>query len=76
MSDREILEMVFFPVVNEACRVLDEGIVVRASDLDAACILGMSFPKYRLVKWLLYMFLCSRFSHQCFVSVLDIFHLS
>lgn len=50
MSDREILEMVFFPVVNEACRVLDEGIVVRASDLDAACILGMSFPKYRLVK--------------------------
>ncbi|KAH7682469.1 enoyl-CoA hydratase/3-hydroxyacyl-CoA dehydrogenase protein [Dioscorea alata] len=47
VSDREILEMVFFPVVNEACRVLDEGIVVRASDLDAACILGMSFPKYR-----------------------------
>ncbi|KAJ0989249.1 hypothetical protein J5N97_007605 [Dioscorea zingiberensis] len=47
VSDREILEMIFFPVVNEACRVLDERVVVRASDLDIACILGMSFPKYR-----------------------------
>ncbi|KAK9142635.1 hypothetical protein Syun_012035 [Stephania yunnanensis] len=46
LSDQEILEMVLFPVVNEACRVLDEGIVVRASDLDVASILGMSFPSY------------------------------
>ncbi|CAI5523368.1 unnamed protein product, partial [Closterium sp. Naga37s-1] len=27
VSDRDIVEMIFFPVVNEACRVLDEGIV-------------------------------------------------
>lgn len=47
VSDQEILEMVLFPVVNEACRVLDEGIVVRASDLDIASVLGMSFPAYR-----------------------------
>ncbi|KAK1265848.1 Peroxisomal fatty acid beta-oxidation multifunctional protein [Acorus gramineus] len=53
LSDQEILEMVLFPVVNEACRVLDEGVVVRASDLDIACILGMSFPSYRggIVFW-------------------------
>ncbi|XP_057545664.1 peroxisomal fatty acid beta-oxidation multifunctional protein AIM1-like [Amaranthus tricolor] len=53
ISDQEILEMVFFPVVNEACRVLDEGVVVRASDLDVASVLGMSFPAYRggLVFW-------------------------
>ncbi|KAK1289154.1 Peroxisomal fatty acid beta-oxidation multifunctional protein [Acorus calamus] len=53
LSDQEILEMVLFPVVNEACRVLDEGVVVRASDLDIASILGMSFPSYRggIVFW-------------------------
>ncbi|XVF49168.1 hypothetical protein PTKIN_Ptkin03bG0246900 [Pterospermum kingtungense] len=47
VTDEEILEMILFPVVNEACRVLDEGVVVRASDLDITSILGMSFPSYR-----------------------------
>ncbi|RZC90569.1 hypothetical protein C5167_029702 [Papaver somniferum] len=53
LSDQEIVEMIMFPVVNEACRVLDEGVVVRASDLDVASIHGMSFPSYRggLVFW-------------------------
>lgn len=41
------MEMILFPVVNEACRVLDEDIVVRSSDLDIASVLGMSFPTYR-----------------------------
>ncbi|KAL0333895.1 UNVERIFIED_CONTAM: Peroxisomal fatty acid beta-oxidation multifunctional protein AIM1 [Sesamum angustifolium] len=47
VTDEEIVEMVLFPVVNEACRVLDDGVVVRASDLDIASVLGMSFPSYR-----------------------------
>ncbi|GKV06622.1 hypothetical protein SLEP1_g18495 [Rubroshorea leprosula] len=47
VTDKEILEMILFPVVNEACRVLEEGMVVRASDLDIASVLGMSFPSYR-----------------------------
>ncbi|KAJ9551295.1 hypothetical protein OSB04_015340 [Centaurea solstitialis] len=47
VTDQEIVEMVLFPVVNEACRVLEEGIVVRAADLDIASILGMSFPSQR-----------------------------
>ncbi|GAB2219745.1 hypothetical protein Droror1_Dr00007382 [Drosera rotundifolia] len=47
VSDQEILEMILFPVVNEGCRVLDDGIVIRASDLDIASFLGMSFPSYR-----------------------------
>uniref|UniRef100_A0A6N2KPV5 Uncharacterized protein n=1 Tax=Salix viminalis TaxID=40686 RepID=A0A6N2KPV5_SALVM len=53
ITDKEIVEMILFPVVNEACRVLDEGIVVRASDLDTASVLGMSFPSYRggIVFW-------------------------
>ncbi|XP_042399366.1 peroxisomal fatty acid beta-oxidation multifunctional protein-like [Zingiber officinale] len=53
ISDQEVLEMILFPVVNEACRVLDEGVVIQASDLDIASVLGMSFPKYRggIVFW-------------------------
>ena len=46
-ASRFIVEMILFPVVNEACRVLDEGVVIRASDLDVASVLGMSFPSYR-----------------------------
>ncbi|KAL8498016.1 hypothetical protein ACS0TY_021384 [Phlomoides rotata] len=53
VTDEEIVEMILFPVVNEACRVLEDGVVVRASDLDAASVLGMSFPSYRggIVFW-------------------------
>eukprot|EP00475_Leptophrys_vorax_P025122 TRINITY_DN3507_c0_g1_i1.p1 TRINITY_DN3507_c0_g1~~TRINITY_DN3507_c0_g1_i1.p1 ORF type:complete len:728 (-),score=81.30 TRINITY_DN3507_c0_g1_i1:192-2375(-) len=53
LSDRDILEMIFFPVVNEGCRVMDEGIVVRASDLDIATVMSMGFPPYRggLIFW-------------------------
>jgi len=48
VTDQEIVEMILFPVVNEACRVLEDGVVIRASDLDIASVLGMSFPNYRL----------------------------
>jgi enoyl-CoA hydratase/3-hydroxyacyl-CoA dehydrogenase len=41
------VEMIFFPVVNEACRILDEGIAVKAADLDIAAVIGMGFPPYR-----------------------------
>lgn len=53
VTEKEIVEMILFPVVNESCRVLEEGIVVRASDLDIASVLGMSFPSYRggIVFW-------------------------
>lgn len=47
MTDQDIVEMIFFPIVNEACRVLDEKVVVQSSDLDIATILGMGFPAYR-----------------------------
>ncbi|KAJ1685085.1 hypothetical protein LUZ63_016475 [Rhynchospora breviuscula] len=53
VSDQDIVEMIFFPVVNEACRVMGEGVVSKASDLDISSVLGMGFPKYRggLVFW-------------------------
>ncbi|KNA11657.1 hypothetical protein SOVF_133270 [Spinacia oleracea] len=47
LSEKDIIEMIFFPVVNEACRVLAEGIAVKASDLDIAGVMGMGFPPYR-----------------------------
>ncbi|MBA0805369.1 hypothetical protein Gohar_004889, partial [Gossypium harknessii] len=47
LSDEEIVEMILFPVVNEACCVLEDKIVVKASDLDVASVTGMGFPEYR-----------------------------
>ncbi|KAH7856829.1 hypothetical protein Vadar_005949 [Vaccinium darrowii] len=47
LSDKDIVEMTFFPVVNEACRVLAEGIAIKAADLDVAAVMGMGFPPYR-----------------------------
>ncbi|KAK6941505.1 3-hydroxyacyl-CoA dehydrogenase, C-terminal [Dillenia turbinata] len=53
LTNEEILGMILFPVVNEACLVIDEGVVIRAADLDIASVLGMSFPSYRggIVFW-------------------------
>ncbi|XP_044499625.1 glyoxysomal fatty acid beta-oxidation multifunctional protein MFP-a-like isoform X1 [Mangifera indica] len=47
LSEKDIVEMVFFPVVNEACRVYAEGIAVKAADLDISAVMGMGFPPYR-----------------------------
>ncbi|KAG5555099.1 hypothetical protein RHGRI_012583 [Rhododendron griersonianum] len=51
LSDKDIVEMTFFPVVNEACRVFAEGIAVKAADLDIAAVMGMGFPPYRSTFW-------------------------
>ncbi|KAF1887213.1 hypothetical protein Lal_00040813 [Lupinus albus] len=47
LQEKDIIEMIFFPVVNEACRILDEGISVKADDLDISAVMGMGFPPYR-----------------------------
>lgn len=44
---QEIIQFIFFPVVNEGCRVIDEGIVDKPSDLDVATVMSMGFPAYR-----------------------------
>jgi enoyl-CoA hydratase/3-hydroxyacyl-CoA dehydrogenase len=53
MSPQDIIEFIFFPVVNEGCRVIDEGIVDKPADLDVATVMSMGFPPYRggLIKW-------------------------
>ncbi|XP_044486723.1 glyoxysomal fatty acid beta-oxidation multifunctional protein MFP-a-like [Mangifera indica] len=47
LSEKDIVEMILFPVVNEACRVFAEGIAVKAADLDVSAVMGMGFPPYR-----------------------------
>ncbi|XAR58418.1 3-hydroxybutyryl-CoA epimerase [Bertholletia excelsa] len=50
LADNDIVEMILFPIVNEACRILEEGITVKASDIDVASVLGMGFPSYSLAQ--------------------------
>lgn len=45
--------MILFPTLNEAGRVISEGVVIRSSDLDVASVLGMGFPSYRSLQILL-----------------------
>ena len=42
----EIVARLLYPVVNEGARVLAEGVALRASDIDVACILGYNWPVY------------------------------
>eukprot|EP00762_Andalucia_godoyi_P005851 ANDGO_06968.mRNA.1 Glyoxysomal fatty acid beta-oxidation multifunctional protein MFP-a len=46
-SSDEIVDLIVFSVVNECCRVLDEGYAIRADDLDVASVTGYAFPAHR-----------------------------
>jgi acetyl-CoA acyltransferase 1 len=46
LSDKDITEMIFLPVLNEATRIIDEGFVQKSSDLDIASVFGMGFPSH------------------------------
>ena len=43
----EIVERSLYPLVNEGARILDEGIALRASDIDIVWIDGYGFPRWR-----------------------------
>jgi 3-hydroxyacyl-CoA dehydrogenase len=45
-SDEEILARLLYPVVNEGAKILEEGIALRASDIDVACMYGYNWPVY------------------------------
>ena len=46
-DDNEILARLLYPIVNEGSKVLDEGIAIRSSDIDIACIKGYNWPVYQ-----------------------------
>jgi 3-hydroxyacyl-CoA dehydrogenase len=52
-SDDEILKRLLFASVNEACKILEEGVALRASDVDVMWLHGFGFPRYRggLMYW-------------------------
>ncbi|HVS64147.1 MAG TPA: 3-hydroxyacyl-CoA dehydrogenase NAD-binding domain-containing protein [Thermoanaerobaculia bacterium] len=47
VSDQEILERCLYPMVNEGAKILEEGIAIRASDIDVVWVNGYGWPVYR-----------------------------
>ncbi len=47
ISDEEIVERLIYALVNEAAYILEEGIALRASDIDMVYLTGYGFPMYR-----------------------------
>eukprot|EP00913_Durusdinium_trenchii_P001400 g1295.t1 len=44
VSDEEIVERLFFTMINEGFKILEEGYVARSSDIDIVYIYGYGFP--------------------------------
>jgi 3-hydroxyacyl-CoA dehydrogenase len=53
LSDEEVLHRPLFGAVNEACRILEEGMAVRPSDIDVMWLHGFGFPRQHggLMHW-------------------------
>jgi 3-hydroxyacyl-CoA dehydrogenase len=47
ISDQEIVERLVFSLVNEGAQILEEGIAMRASDIDMVYLTGYGFPLFR-----------------------------
>ena len=45
-SPEAILARLLYPIVNEGAKLLEEGIALRASDIDMAAILGYNWPVF------------------------------
>jgi len=46
-SDEEIVERCLYPLLNEGIRILEDGVAVRASDIDVVWTSGYGFPRWR-----------------------------
>jgi 3-hydroxyacyl-CoA dehydrogenase len=47
IGEQEILERCVYPMINEGAKILEEGIAVRASDIDVVWVYGYGWPVYR-----------------------------
>ncbi|HEY3178853.1 MAG TPA: 3-hydroxyacyl-CoA dehydrogenase NAD-binding domain-containing protein [Casimicrobiaceae bacterium] len=47
IADDEIVDRLILALVNEGARILEEGIALRASDIDLVYLTGYGFPLYR-----------------------------
>jgi len=47
ISDEEIVHRLVYALVNEGAKIVEEGIALRASDIDMAYLTGYGFPAFR-----------------------------
>lgn len=47
IGQQEIFERLLFPMINEAARILEEGIAYRPGDIDVVWTAGYGFPAWR-----------------------------
>jgi 3-hydroxyacyl-CoA dehydrogenase len=47
VGDEEIVERALYSLINEGARILEEGIALRASDIDVVYLAGYGFPDFR-----------------------------
>jgi len=47
VSDEEILERCIYPMINEGAKILEEGMALRASDIDVVWVNGYGWPIHR-----------------------------
>jgi 3-hydroxyacyl-CoA dehydrogenase len=47
IADQEIVERLVYALVNEGARILEQGIALRASDIDMVYLTGYGFPLFR-----------------------------
>jgi 3-hydroxyacyl-CoA dehydrogenase len=47
VGDEEIVERALYSLINEGARILEEGIALRASDIDVVYLTGYGFPDFR-----------------------------
>ena len=47
IGDEEIVQRALYSLINEGARILEEGIALRASDIDVVYLTGYGFPDFR-----------------------------
>jgi 3-hydroxyacyl-CoA dehydrogenase len=47
IDDEEIVQRALYSLINEGARILEEGIALRASDIDVVYLTGYGFPDFR-----------------------------
>jgi 3-hydroxyacyl-CoA dehydrogenase len=47
LSSEEIVDRLLYALINEGARILEEGIALRASDIDVVYLTGYGFPVHR-----------------------------
>ena len=47
VDDDEIVPRLLYPLVNEGAKILEEGLALRAGDIDVIWMHGYGFPRYR-----------------------------